>query len=47
MTAFTRDECGSTAIEYALITTMVSALIVTALSLVGSEIKAMFESVGF
>jgi pilus assembly protein Flp/PilA len=47
VTAFARNECGSTAIEYALIATMVSALIVTALSLVGSEIKAMFESIGF
>jgi pilus assembly protein Flp/PilA len=47
VTAFARDESGSTAIEYALIATIISIVIVGALSLTGSEIKAMFQSIVF
>ena len=47
MTAFARDECGSTAIEYALIATIISIVVVGALSLIGSHIKAMFQSIVF
>ena len=47
MTDFVRDERGATAIEYALIATIISIVIVSALSLIGSEIKAMFQSIVF
>jgi pilus assembly protein Flp/PilA len=47
VTAFARDECGSTAIEYALIATLISIVVVGALSLIGSHIKAMFQSIVF
>ena len=38
MTAFVHDERGSTAIEYALIATIISVIIVGALSLI-AEVK--------
>jgi pilus assembly protein Flp/PilA len=47
VTAFVLDERGSTAIEYALIATVISIVIVGALSLIGSHIKAMFQSIVF
>ena len=47
MTAFARDECGSTALEYALIATLISIVVVGALSLIGSHIKAMFQGIVF
>jgi len=47
VTAFARDECGSTALEYALIATLISIVVVGALSLIGSHIKAMFQSIVF
>jgi pilus assembly protein Flp/PilA len=45
--AFARDERASTAIEYALIATIISIVIIGALSLIGSHIKAMFQSIVF
>ena len=47
MRAFARDECGSTALEYALIATLISIVVGGALSLIGSHIKAMFQSIVF
>ena len=47
MTAFARDECGATAIEYALIATLISIVIVGAVSLIGSHVKAMLVSIVF
>jgi len=47
VTAFGRDESGATAIEYALIATIISIVIVAALSVIGSNIKTMFQSIEF
>ncbi|MGA7675625.1 MAG: Flp family type IVb pilin [Rhizomicrobium sp.] len=44
---FFRDERGATAIEYAMIATLISIVIVGALSLIGSRVKAMLASVVF
>ena len=45
MKAFARDESGATAIEYALIATIISIVIVAAVTSIGTQIKAMFQSV--
>jgi pilus assembly protein Flp/PilA len=42
---FARDRSGATAIEYALIASMVALVIVTALILVGTNLQATFEEV--
>ncbi|HEY0283425.1 MAG TPA: Flp family type IVb pilin [Rhizomicrobium sp.] len=42
-----RDERGATAIEYALIASIVSIVIVSALAIIGSDLKAKFESIAF
>ena len=47
MTAFVLDEHGSTAVEYALIAAIISIVIVAALSVIGSHIKTMFQSIVF
>jgi pilus assembly protein Flp/PilA len=47
VTAFLHDERGSTAIEYALLATLISIIIVGALSLIGSHLKTMFQSIVF
>jgi pilus assembly protein Flp/PilA len=45
--AFARNESGATAIEYALIATLISIVIVSSLTLIGSKVKAMFASIVF
>jgi pilus assembly protein Flp/PilA len=45
--AFARDICGATAIEYALVATLISIVVVTAVQTIGSEVRAMFEKVNF
>jgi pilus assembly protein Flp/PilA len=47
VSGFAHDPRGSTAIEYALIATIISIVIVAALSLIGTAIKAMFQSIVF
>lgn len=48
MTMFKRflgDESGATAIEYGLIAALLSVVIITALSLLGTELKTTFTKV--
>jgi pilus assembly protein Flp/PilA len=40
-----RDERGATAVEYALMIGLVALVIITAVSLLGSNLSAFFESV--
>lgn len=44
--AFMNDESGATAIEYGLIAALVSVVIIGALTVVGGNLTAVFESVG-
>jgi len=43
---FVRDESGATAIEYGLIAAGIAVVIITAVSTVGTNLKATFTSVG-
>ena len=43
MKGFTVSQSGATAIEYALIAGFVSIVIVTAVTLVGSDLKGLFQ----
>jgi len=45
VTDFVRDERGATAIEYALIATIISIVIVTSVTNMGTQIKAKLQSV--
>ena len=45
MNGFARDEGGATAIEDALIATLISIVIVAAVTNIGTQVKAMFQSV--
>ncbi|MDE1937958.1 MAG: Flp family type IVb pilin [Alphaproteobacteria bacterium] len=45
--AFLRDSRGATAIEYALIASLVSIAIVAGLSTIGTSIKAMLAAITF
>ncbi|HJT08857.1 MAG TPA: Flp family type IVb pilin [Stellaceae bacterium] len=40
-----RDENGATAIEYGLIAALISVVIITAVTLVGSNLSAVFNSI--
>jgi pilus assembly protein Flp/PilA len=42
---FVRDESGATAIEYGLIVALIAVVIITAVTTVGTNLKAKFESV--
>lgn len=42
---FIRDEAGATAIEYGLIAALVSVVIITALTALGSQLTSTFTSV--
>jgi pilus assembly protein Flp/PilA len=42
---FARDESGVTAIEYGLIAALISVVIISAVTLVGTDLKAVFTSV--
>ena len=42
---FVRDESGATAIEYGLIAALIAVVIITALSVVGTKLNAVFTSV--
>jgi pilus assembly protein Flp/PilA len=41
-----KDENGATAIEYGLIAGLISVVIITAVTLVGSNLRLVFESIG-
>jgi pilus assembly protein Flp/PilA len=41
-----RDENGATAIEYGLIAALISVVIITAVTLTGTNLTAMFNTVG-
>lgn len=43
--SFLNGESGATAIEYGLIAALISVAVVTALTTVGSDLKATFEAV--
>lgn len=40
------DECGATAIEYGLIAGLISMVIITAITLVGSTLSNVFNTIG-
>jgi pilus assembly protein Flp/PilA len=40
-----RDENGATAIEYGLIAALISVVIITAVTLVGSQLSGVFNSI--
>jgi pilus assembly protein Flp/PilA len=42
---FVRDESGATAIEYGLIAALIAVVIITALTAVGTQLSAKFNSV--
>jgi pilus assembly protein Flp/PilA len=42
---FVKDESGATAIEYGLIAAGISVVIITAVNLVGTNLKTVFTSV--
>ncbi len=42
---FVRDESGATAIEYGLIAALISVVIITAVTLVGTKLSGTFQSV--
>jgi len=43
---FIRNESGATAIEYALIASLIAVAIITAVSTVGSKVSNVFSEVG-
>jgi len=45
MRNFLRDESGATAIEYGLIASLIAVAIVTALSLLGTKLTGVFNTV--
>jgi pilus assembly protein Flp/PilA len=42
---FLRDETGATAIEYGLIVALISVVIITAVTSVGTNLRAKFNSI--
>ena len=45
LAAFHRDEKGATAIEYGLIAALVAVVLITALTTLGTDLKAKFEEI--
>jgi pilus assembly protein Flp/PilA len=45
ISAFLRDESGATAIEYGLIAALISVVIITAVTLVGTNLTATFQAI--
>ena len=43
---FTADESGATAIEYALIASLIAVFIITAVSTVGTKVSTVFTEIG-
>ena len=46
VTRFLKNESGATAIEYGLIAALISVVIVTALTTIGTNLNTKFTSVG-
>jgi pilus assembly protein Flp/PilA len=46
VTRFMKDESGATAIEYGLIAALISVVIVTALTTIGTNLNTKFTSIG-
>ena len=46
ISTFLKDESGATAIEYGLIAALISVVIITAVTTVGTNLTAMFNTVG-
>ena len=42
---FVKDESGATAIEYGLIAGLLSVIIITTLTTMGDDLKAIYESI--
>ena len=45
VTRFAKDESGATAIEYGLIAALIAVVVITALTSIGTNLKADFTSV--
>jgi pilus assembly protein Flp/PilA len=45
VTRFLKDESGATAIEYGLIAALIAAVIITALTAIGTNLNGTFETV--
>lgn len=43
---FIRDEEGATAVEYGLMVALIAAVIIAAVTTIGTNLKAVFEDVG-
>ena len=43
---FVRDEEGVTAIEYGLIAALIAVVIITAVTIVGTQLQAVFTTIG-
>ena len=46
VTRFLKDESGATAIEYGLIAALIAVVIITAVTTVGTNLSAKFNSIG-
>jgi pilus assembly protein Flp/PilA len=46
ITRFQNDESGATAIEYGLIAGLVSVVIILAITIVGTQLDAIFDKIG-
>lgn len=42
---FLKDESGATAIEYGLIASLIAVVMITAATLIGTNLKAVFETI--
>jgi pilus assembly protein Flp/PilA len=45
-TRFLKDESGATAIEYGLIAALIAAVVITALTAIGTNLNGTFTSIG-
>jgi pilus assembly protein Flp/PilA len=45
LSRFVKDESGATAIEYGLIAALISVAAITAMTLIGTNLKATFASI--
>ena len=43
---FVRDEEGVTAIEYGLIAALIAVVIIAAVTIVGTQLRAVFQTIG-
>jgi pilus assembly protein Flp/PilA len=45
VTRFLKDESGATAIEYGLIAALIAAVLITALTMIGTELSTKFTNI--